>query len=97
VGQFPFFLYLTLSLKSKNYSLKLFSLFSCGVGPCLVDYGGQVWLFRAIPKRHRITTDPEQNAIFFRIGHGVITHNYTKVRKTKIKIIVNRENRGVIG
>jgi hypothetical protein len=55
------------------------------VGPSLVDYGGQVWLFRAIPKRHRITTDPEQNAIFFRIGHGVIAHNYAKGMKNDDK------------
>ena len=55
------------------------------MGPCLVDYGGQVWLSRAIPKRNRITTDPEQNAIFFRIGHGVIAHNYAKGMKNDDK------------
>jgi len=66
------------------------------VGPSLVDYGGQVWLFRAIPKRHRITTDPEQNAIFFRIGNRMIANNYAKGMKNDENRIVDRENRGLL-
>jgi len=85
VGQFPFFLYLTLSIKSKNYSLKLFS-------PIFLWCGAQSgWLWRTglafsgNPKKKQDYNRSGAKCSLFSELATVIANNHAKGKKNDDK------------